>query len=178
MSTAQPPSAAPVILVAGGCGYIGTHTVVVLLQKGYNVVVVDNLVNSSSKSLDAVCQIVGLTAEQRQERLVFYNVDICQEAPMRKIFEESPTFAACIHFAGLKVGGRRHKKKDEDSFLQLTYYCVARRPSGKALAFPFATMRIISLVPLSCSICWTSLTATRLSFRHRPQSMATSKPCQ
>ena len=103
MST-EPSSSAPFVLVAGGCGYIGTHTVVVLLQKGYNVVVVDNLVNSSSKSLDAVCQIVGLTAEQRKERLVYHNVDICHEAPMRKIFEGSPTFAACIHFAGLKVG--------------------------------------------------------------------------
>jgi UDP-glucose 4-epimerase len=96
-------SKAPVVLVAGGCGYIGTHTVVVLLEKGYNVVVVDNLVNSSPKSLDAVCQIVGLTEEQRKERLVFHKVDICDEAAMRKIFEQSPTFKACIHFAGLKV---------------------------------------------------------------------------
>jgi UDP-glucose 4-epimerase len=94
------------VLVAGGAGYIGSHTLTCLLQQGFNVVVVDNLVNSSRISLDRVCEIVGLVdAEQRAERLKFYEVDICNEAQLRKVFEElSPvTFQACIHFAGLKV---------------------------------------------------------------------------
>jgi UDP-glucose 4-epimerase len=92
------------ILVAGGAGYIGSHTLTCLLQQGYNVVVVDNLINSSSISLDRVCEIVGLTPEQRAERLKFYKVDICNEAELRKVFEASPvTFQSCIHFAGLKV---------------------------------------------------------------------------
>jgi UDP-glucose 4-epimerase len=93
----------PSILVTGGCGYIGTHTITCLLAENYNVVVVDNLVNSSRISLDAVVQIAGLTEEERKERLVLHEVDIRDEPALRKVFESSPTFQACIHFAGLKV---------------------------------------------------------------------------
>jgi len=91
------------ILVAGGAGYIGSHTIVCLLQANYNVVVVDNLVNSSPVSLDRVAEIVGLDEEERKTRVVFHQVDICDEAALRKVFETSPKFEACIHFAGLKV---------------------------------------------------------------------------
>ncbi|GKY95420.1 hypothetical protein MPSEU_000503500 [Mayamaea pseudoterrestris] len=108
-------SSTPVVLVAGGCGYIGTHTVVVLLQQGYNVVIVDNLVNSSLKALDAVSDIVGLSAEERKERMVFHQVDICDSSSMRKVFEHSPKFAACIHFAGLKAVG-------ESTRIPIRYY--------------------------------------------------------
>jgi len=91
------------ILVTGGCGFIGSHTSVLLLEAGYNVVIVDNLVNASAKSLDRVTKICQLTPEQRNTRLIHHNVDICDEAAFRKVFETSPTFSACIHFAGLKV---------------------------------------------------------------------------
>jgi UDP-glucose 4-epimerase len=91
------------ILVTGGCGYIGTHTITCLLAENYNVVVADNLVNSSQISLDAVVKIAGLTEEERKERLIFHQVDIRDETALRKVFESSPTFQACIHFAGLKV---------------------------------------------------------------------------
>ena len=91
------------VLVTGGCGYIGTHTIVCLLEQGYNVVVVDNLVNSSSVSLDRVAEIANIHEEARKKRLVFHNVDICDKDGLRKVFETSPTFQACIHFAGLKV---------------------------------------------------------------------------
>ena len=91
------------VLVTGGCGYIGSHTIVLLLEQGYSVVVVDNLSNSSPKSLDRVQKIVGLSDEERKKRLVCHNVDICDEAELRKVFESSPAFEACIHFAGLKV---------------------------------------------------------------------------
>lgn len=103
------------ILVTGGCGYIGTHTIVLLLEQKYNVVVVDNLVNSSAVSLDRVAEIVGLTEEERKERLKFHKVDICSEAELRKVFESSPEFEACIHFAGLKAVG-------ESTRLPLWYY--------------------------------------------------------
>lgn len=93
----------PTILVTGGCGYIGSHTIVCLLEKNFNVVVVDNLSNSSPVSLQRVAQIVGLTEAESKERLVFHQVDLCNEAALRKVFEASPTFQACIHFAGLKV---------------------------------------------------------------------------
>ena len=96
------------VLVTGGCGYIGSHTVVCLLQspEEYNVVVVDNLCNSSEISLDRVCEIVGLSEEDRKVRLRFYNVDMCDEEKFKKVFLEECAeikFEACIHFAGLKV---------------------------------------------------------------------------
>ncbi len=98
-------SSSPCILVTGGCGYIGTHTITCLLNapEKYSVVVVDNLSNSSSKSLDRVATICNLSDQERKERLKFYDVDICDEAGMKKVFEACPKFESCIHFAGLKV---------------------------------------------------------------------------
>mmetsp|Transcript_4522 Transcript_4522/g.5232 ORF Transcript_4522/g.5232 Transcript_4522/m.5232 type:complete len:382 (-) Transcript_4522:97-1242(-) len=103
------------VLVTGGCGYIGSHTIVLLLEKKYDVVVVDNLSNSSSISLDRVAEIAGLSEEERQHRLVFHNVDICDGDALRRVFEEGPTFSACIHFAGLKAVG-------ESTRIPLKYY--------------------------------------------------------
>ena len=97
-------SPTPTILVTGGCGYIGSHTIVCLLEQGYNVVVVDNLLNSSPISLDRVAAICGLSDKERQERLVFFEADLCDKDALRKVFEASPVaFHSCIHFAGLKV---------------------------------------------------------------------------
>ena len=75
------------ILVTGGCGYIGSHTLVCLLRQGYNAVVVDNLVNSSPVSLDRVAEIAGLSDEERSQRLIFCEVDICDKAALRRVFE-------------------------------------------------------------------------------------------
>ena len=93
----------PCILVTGGCGYIGSHTITCLLEKNYDVVVVDNLSNSSKISLDQVAKIVGMSDEERQKRIIFHEVDICDKDAFRKVFETSPKFLSCIHFAGLKV---------------------------------------------------------------------------
>ena len=90
------------ILVTGGCGYIGTHTIVCLLEQNCSVVVVDNLINSNPKSLERVKEICNLPPDT--DRLVFHKVDICREEELRQVFEVSPKFDACIHFAGLKVG--------------------------------------------------------------------------
>lgn len=95
-------SAGP-ILVTGGAGYIGSHTILLLLEQGYDVVVVDNLVNASMVSLDRVAELAGLDESARKERLVYHNVDLCDRDALKNIFESSPTFSACIHFAGLKV---------------------------------------------------------------------------
>ena len=103
------------ILVTGGCGYIGSHTIVCLLGQGYNVVVVDNLANSSNASLDRVSEICNLTPEERQQRLVFYNIDLCDQEALRRVFQDSPKFQACIHFAGLKAVG-------ESTKIPLKYY--------------------------------------------------------
>ena len=85
------------ILVTGGTGYIGSHTVVELLEAGYETVVLDNLCNSSMESLNRVRTITG-------KEVTFYNADIRDEEALRKIFnEEKPD--TVIHFAGLKAVG-------------------------------------------------------------------------
>lgn len=91
------------VLVTGGCGYIGTHTIALLLQDDYDVTVVDNLSNSSEVSLERVADIVGLGSEERKQQIIFHNVDVCDEKAFRAVFEKSPKFHSCIHFAGLKV---------------------------------------------------------------------------
>ena len=86
------------ILVTGGAGYIGSHTCVELLNAGYEVVVVDNLVNSSRESLKRVEEITG-------KSLRFYEVDLLNKNALTKVFNENK-IDAVIHFAGLKaVGG-------------------------------------------------------------------------
>ena len=69
------------ILVAGGAGYIGSHTCVELLNAGYEVVVVDNLYNSSRKALDRVEEITG-------KKVTFYEVDLLDRAALEEVFEK------------------------------------------------------------------------------------------
>ena len=85
------------ILVTGGAGFIGSHTVVELQNAGYEVVVVDNLSNSSKKSLDRVKEITG-------KDVAFYEADILDGEALETIFKEH-SIDACIHFAGLKAVG-------------------------------------------------------------------------
>ena len=90
------------ILVTGGAGYIGSHTCVELLESGYDVVVVDNLCNSSKESLKRVEKITG-------KGVKFYEADIADKTAMSKIFEENNIFGV-IHFAGLKAVGESVEK--------------------------------------------------------------------
>ena len=85
------------VLVTGGAGYIGSHTCVELLNRGYDVVVIDNLCNSNPVSLDRVKELTG-------KDLKFYEGDVRDEALLRKIFAENP-IDCVIHFAGLKAVG-------------------------------------------------------------------------
>ena len=85
------------ILVTGGAGYIGSHTCVELLDAGYDVVVLDNLSNSSEKSLDRVKALTG-------KEVKFYKGDILDRDILNKIFKEEK-IDSCIHFAGLKAVG-------------------------------------------------------------------------
>ncbi len=85
------------VLVTGGTGYIGSHTCVELLQKGYEVVVFDNLYNSKIDVLDKIKQITG-------KEVTFYKADLRDKESMRPVFSEN-TFDAVIHFAGLKAVG-------------------------------------------------------------------------
>lgn len=90
------------ILVTGGAGYIGSHTVVELIDNGYDVVVVDNLSNSSKESLSRVEKITGAQVK-------FYENDIADMDAMDKIFVEND-IDAVIHFAGLKAVGESVEK--------------------------------------------------------------------
>ena len=90
------------ILVAGGAGYIGSHTVVELQNAGYEVVVVDNLSNSSEKSLKRVEAITG-------KPVTFYKADILDRDALNRIFD-AEKIDSCIHFAGLKAVGESVQK--------------------------------------------------------------------
>ena len=85
------------ILVTGGAGYIGSHTCVELLNAGYEVVVMDNLYNSSEKALERVEQITG-------KKLTFYKADMLDRDALEDIFQRE-RIDAVIHFAGLKAVG-------------------------------------------------------------------------
>ena len=86
------------ILVSGGAGYIGSHTCVELIQAGYEIVVADNLVNSSEESLRRVEKITG-------KKVPFVKTELCDEAQVEALFAQYPDIDAVIHFAGLKAVG-------------------------------------------------------------------------
>ena len=91
------------ILVTGGAGYIGSHTCVELLNAGYDVVVADNLSNSSRESLRRVETITG-------KNVPFVKAELCDPAAAEAVFEEYPDIDAVIHFAGLKAVGESVSK--------------------------------------------------------------------
>lgn len=91
------------ILVTGGAGYIGSHTCVELLNSGYDVVVLDNLANSSEESIRRIKKITG-------KDLSFYKCDLLDKEAVRKVFEENRDIYAVIHFAGLKAVGESVSK--------------------------------------------------------------------
>ena len=90
------------ILVTGGAGFIGSHTVVELQDAGYDVVVVDNLCNASEKALSRVEKITG-------KPVTFYKADILDRETLNKIFDQEK-IDSCIHFAGLKSVGESVQK--------------------------------------------------------------------
>ena len=119
------------ILVTGGAGYIGSHTCVELLNQGQEVVVVDNLCNSSEESLNRVKQITG-------KDVTFYKADLLDKAAMEEIFSKE-TIDAVIHFAGLKAVGESVAKPLEYYHNNITgtlVLCdVMRNPGVKKIIF-------------------------------------------
>ncbi|MCD8547393.1 MAG: UDP-glucose 4-epimerase GalE [Aeromonadaceae bacterium] len=95
------------VLVTGGAGYIGSHTVVALCQAGIQPVIVDNLCNAKPQVLDRIARITG-------QQPVFYQVDVRDRAALQSIFA-AHAIDAVIHFAGLKAVG-------ESGRIPLTYY--------------------------------------------------------
>ncbi|RST72550.1 UDP-glucose 4-epimerase GalE [Siminovitchia acidinfaciens] len=89
------------ILITGGAGYIGSHTCVELLKAGYEIVVVDNYLNSKPESLKRVSEITGKSFD-------VYHVDLMDEKSLDQVFIENP-IEAVIHFAGLKSVGESVK---------------------------------------------------------------------
>lgn len=94
------------ILVSGGAGYIGSHTVLSLLENGYEVVVFDNLSNSCIESLKRVEKLSG-------KSIKFYKADMLNKSEMDMIFDENHDITALIHFAGLKAVGESVQKPIE-----------------------------------------------------------------
>ena len=90
------------ILVTCGTGYIGSHTVVELLNKNYDVVIVDNYINSKPEVLNRIFKITGKNPR-------FYEVDVCNEGKMREVFKKE-NITDIIHFAGLKSVGESTQK--------------------------------------------------------------------
>jgi UDP-glucose 4-epimerase len=86
------------ILVTGGCGYIGSHTIVDLIEHGYEIVSVDNMINSKEKVIDGIEDITGV-------RITNYEVDLCDEESLNQVFAEHPDISGVIHFAALKAVG-------------------------------------------------------------------------
>lgn len=91
------------ILVTGGTGYIGSHTVVELMQQGYDVTIVDNLSNSSVDVLDGIAEIVGRKPD-------FANIDCCNFVDLDHLFTAYPDITGVIHFAASKAVGESVEK--------------------------------------------------------------------
>lgn len=83
------------ILVTGGCGYIGSHTIIDLLENGFEVLCLDNNVRSDAQILNSVQKITG-------QAVFNYAVDICQLSDLQKVFEQHPDIVGIIHFAAYK----------------------------------------------------------------------------
>lgn len=95
------------ILVTGGTGYIGSHTVVELINKGYDVVIVDNLSNSKYEVTNRIKTITNKAVD-------FYQIDVCDKASLKEVFKRH-SIDAVIHFAGLKAVG-------ESTVMPMKYY--------------------------------------------------------
>lgn len=96
------------VLITGGAGFIGSHAAVEFLNKGYELVILDNFSNSKPCVLDRIRQITG-------KDFRFYQIDLLDKAALDKMFDECPDIDSCIHFAGLKAVGESVK-------LPLMYY--------------------------------------------------------
>ena len=84
------------ILITGGAGYIGSHTVVELFKSGYRPIIVDNFSNSSIKNIKGIEKII-------KNKITFYEIDCTNEAQMNELFKKEVNIKALIHFAAFKA---------------------------------------------------------------------------
>lgn len=121
------------ILVTGGTGYIGSHTVVELLHAGYTPIIVDNLVNSNAGVLDQLAKITGVKPE-------FYNFDLCDSEKVNRFVADHPDVTGVIHFAAYKAVGesvQRPLKYYHNNFFSLINLLNAS--AGKPVNFVFSS---------------------------------------
>lgn len=90
------------ILVTGGAGYIGSHTIVDLIENGYEIISVDNFINSTDESYGGITTITG-------KEIVHYNIDLCELDALEGIFQKHDDITGIIHFAALKAVGESVK---------------------------------------------------------------------
>lgn len=119
------------ILVTGGAGYIGSHTCVELLENGYDVVILDNLVNASKKVVDRIEELSG-------KKVSFYEGDIRDRACLNRLFSEQK-IDSVIHFAGLKAVGESVEKPweyyENNISGSLVLFDVMRKHGCKSIIF-------------------------------------------
>ena len=135
------------ILVCGGAGYIGSHTCVELINAGYEVIVADNLCNSSEEALRRVEQITGKKAP-------FVRAELCSEDEVEALFAQYPQIDAVIHFAGLKAVGESVSKPLEyysNNLISTLYLLQAMRRHG-VKNFVFSSSATVYGDPVSVPI--------------------------
>lgn len=93
----------PKIIITGGTGYIGSHTVVEFIKSGYEVIVVDNLSNSNIEVIDGIQKICGI-------KPIFYNIDVADFQELSKVFDEHADIKGVVHFAAYKAVGESVKE--------------------------------------------------------------------
>ncbi|MEN8190986.1 MAG: UDP-glucose 4-epimerase GalE [Thermodesulfobacteriota bacterium] len=144
------------ILVTGGSGYIGSHTCLELLEAGFQVIVLDNLSNSSREALRRVCRLTG-------KEIDFHRADLRSSDEIKQVFSLSPPIDAVIHFAGLKAVGESvaepQRYYDNNIIGTLNLTRVMADHSVKNIVFSSsatvygnpATVPITEDFPLSCT---------------------------
>ena len=134
------------ILVTGGAGYIASHTNALLLEKGYEVVAIDNLSNSSPESIRRVEEITG-------KKIIFYKGDTRDKNLLEKIFSENDIYAV-IHFAGLKAVGESCAKPlmyyENNLMANLALADVMSKHNVKRLVF--SSSATVYGVPKNCPL--------------------------
>ena len=144
------------VLLAGGAGYIGTHTAVEFLTAGYDVVIADDLYNSKKEAVHRVEKITG-------KSVPFYEIDVCDEEALRRVFAEQ-NIDTVVHFAGMKAVGESVAKP-------LMYY---RNNLNSTLTL-LAVMKDFGCRRFVCRSCATPALRTRSS---RWYCFATSIPSE
>ncbi|MEC7173747.1 MAG: UDP-glucose 4-epimerase GalE [Bacteroidota bacterium] len=123
------------ILVTGGLGYIGSHTSVELIQQGFEIIIVDDLSNSSIDVLDSIKKITGFSPE-------FIKLDLRDKKEVNRLFEDHPDLGGIIHFAAFKAVGESVNKPleyYENNIGSLIYLLQAIESIGQKFSFIFSS---------------------------------------